>query len=328
MVSAYISGKVRYLEEKNMKKYTVLIISVLLLLCGCGRTFSFIVLNNGSCESAEMAENEIIKGNSLVYTADGDVFYADDYKVSEELTGVIIDPPQRRVTDAYNEAEAALERGERVLLIYIDGLGYDAFQAALDDGAVPVLKTLNAEKAASVYPTITPVNYAAMITGQPPKVNGVSDRSTHELSCQSIFDLAAEKGVSSYAAEGDKQILKLSNTQLELTPDMNGDGSCDDEIFENAMNAKDENDLLFVHFHSVDDTSHQYAPDSQEARDALIQVDEWCGRLMENRDGKVIILADHGQHPQDGTGDEAYSERQGTHGDFAASDIFIPFLTN
>lgn len=300
----------------------------LFLLSGCAKPMSIPVLNGESAETVEFKRGETIRGGALVYTADGNVFYAEDYKIKEELIGLILDPPDRRVTDAYCEAVSALDCGEKVLLIYIDGLGFGTFQNALADGDVPALSMLHAEQAASVFPTITPVNYAAMITGQPPKENGVSQRGVHGLQCPTIFDYAAEKNISSYASEGDTQILKLNNAQLELSPDLNGNGTSDDEIFDCAMEAIGKYGLLFVHFHSVDDTSHEYSPESREAREALIRVDGWCGELMENWDGKVIITADHGQHTQDGTGDEVYSDRSGTHGDFAVSDIFVPFLTN
>jgi predicted AlkP superfamily pyrophosphatase or phosphodiesterase len=300
------------------------------LLCGgCGReTYTFTLLSQGESTQVERQAGSVVEGECLVYTAQGDVFYARDYRLDQPLTGVLLDPPERMVTDGYTQVAAALDSGQSALLIYIDGLGWDAFQAALADGDVPALSSLTVQQAAAVYPTITPVNYAAMVTGQPPAQTGVTGRGIHQVSCDTLFDYAAGLGLASYASEGDTQILALSNTHLELSPDLNGDGTGDDEIFACALEALPDYPLVFVHFHSVDDASHQYGPTSQQARDALIQVDRWCAQLMEGWGGKVVITADHGQHDQDGTGDPAYADRRGTHGAFAASDLLIPFLTN
>ena len=167
-----------------------------------------------------------------------------------------------------------------------------------------------------------------MVTGRPPKTTGVTKRGIHQLSCETIFDYAAERGLTSFASEGDTQILALPGAVLELSPDLNGNGTGDDEIFGCAMESRDGCDLIFVHFHSVDDASHENGPGSAEARQALEQADKWCAELMDGFDGLVIVTADHGQHEQDGTGDAAYADRKGTHGDFAVSDIFVPFMTN
>ncbi len=301
-----------------MKKYLALALLAALLLVGCGRTetFSFPVVENDAVTQTEVPKGTDLPGRSLVYTAAGDVFYAEDYAVTEALTGVISDPPARSVMDA----------GERVLLIYIDGLGYERFRDAAAAGEVPNLAALTLEKCASVYPTITPVNYAAMVSGLPPAENGVDRRGIHALACDTIFSDAAARGLTAFAAEGDSQILVLPGAETELCPDLNGDGTGDDEIFETAMAHLDA-DLLFVHFHSVDDASHENGPWSDAAKAALTRADAWCGALLGAWDGAVIIAADHGQHEQDGTGDAAYADRRGTHGDFAPSDIFTPFLT-
>lgn len=311
-----------------MRRFCCLALLTALLLSGCGRakTFSFPVIENDAVTQTEAAAGDVLPGRTLVYTAAGGVFYAEDYAVTEALTGVICDPPARRVTDAAVLAREALARGERVLMIYIDGLGWERFCDAAGAGEIPHLAALTTEKCASVYPTITPVNYAAMVSGLPPAENGVDRRGLHALTSGTIFSEAAEQGLSAFVSEGDSQILALPGAELELNPDLNGDGTGDDEIFETAMAHLDA-DLLFVHFHSVDDASHENGPWSDAAKAALTQADAWCGALLGAWDGAVIIAADHGQHDQDGSGDAAYADRRGTHGDFAPSDIFTPFLT-
>ena len=229
--------------------------------------------------------------------------------------------------DVYRLTEQALADQGRALVIYIDGLGWDFFQQALSRGDLSTLSQLNAVRAAGVYPTITPVNYAAMVTGEPPKVNGVTERRIHQLDCSTIFDYCREHSLSACAVEGDLQILVFPGTELELNPDLNGNGSGDDEIFDFALAALADHSFVFVHFHSLDDDEHAFGPESEEAKAALIQVDQWCGQLLAAWEGPAIICADHGQHENDGSGDAAYADRSGTHGDFRPSDIFVPILT-
>jgi predicted AlkP superfamily pyrophosphatase or phosphodiesterase len=80
-------------------------------------------------------------------------------------------------------------------------------------------------------------------------------------------------------------------------------------------------DLLLVHFHGIDDACHNFAPHSQEALTVINKTDELVRELCRMWPGKVIITADHGQHEVDEDG------KKGNHGDFRASDLFIPLLT-
>ena len=230
------------------------------------------------------------------------------------------------VMDVYGFAKDALERDRRVLILFLDGFGYWSFEAALARGDVPNLATLEAHRAAAVMPTITPVNYAAMVTGRPPEENGVTDRSGHTVDCDTIFDYALSLGKTAVVIEGDVQILRFSVPQ-ELNPDFDGDGDTDNEVFDCALSMMDRGyDLMLVHFHGIDDTGHQTGPDSAETREKIRQVDAYAGLLMEKWDGYVIAVADHGQHENDGNGDEAYADKRGIHGSDAESDVIIPLL--
>ncbi|MBQ3287311.1 MAG: alkaline phosphatase family protein [Firmicutes bacterium] len=308
------------------KALPVLALTLIMLLCAACGSRQFTVIDGDSCREVTLAAGESIAGPALIYTLDGDVFYAEDYRPDRELTGAILDPPGLTQMDVYELTKKVFDKEGRALLIYIDGLGWDRFQQAVDDGDLPVLSTLSAARAAAMYPTITPVNYAAMVTGRPPAVNGVNARGIHDLSCPSIFTYCSEQGLTSYAAEGDIRIIAFPETELELNPDLNGDGTGDDEILDCALAAVNDHDFVFVHFHSLDDTEHEFGPGSRQAREALIKIDSWCGQLLAVWDGPVVVASDHGQHDNDGSGDAAYADRSGTHGDFRPSDIFVPIL--
>lgn len=274
---------------------------------------------------------------AAVYTADGDILYTDTEKVefnrkgqakvegknTEKIVGIILDYPDEFVGTVYEIAKEALCNNEKVMILYLDGFGYDSFELAKAKGIIQNLDRLNVQKAAAVFPTITPVNYAAMVTGQTPKYTGVIERSDHLLNCDSIFDLVLEIHKTACIIEGDKQIIKFSVEQ-ELNPDFDGDGDTDNEVYKSAIKAIKNNDydLLFVHFHGIDDISHQYGPQTDETMQKIADTDFQVGKLIELWNGKIIVIADHGQHSSND------GEHSGNHGTFTSQDLFVPLLIN
>lgn len=317
---------------RNIRKISVfvLIIAIILVFSACGsEKYSFTVIDGESEHTAEMSKGDKIEGSAAVYLNDGGVLYAEDYKVNENILGVIKNAPEKSVRDVYNISKECIDNNEKVMVVYLDGFGWQSYEKALERGDLKNLSKLEASKALSMYPTITPVNYAAMVTGETPKVNGVSARGIHQLSCDSIFDYVVSSGKTAYIAEGDAQIIRFSVPQ-ELNVDLDGDGDTDNEILECALEAieSDAYDYLFVHFHGIDDTSHANGPDAQATIDKISETDEMFGMLAEKWTGKIIVIADHGQHENDGNGDDEYADKTGIHGAFASSDIVVPLLTN
>ena len=242
---------------------------------------------------------------------------------------MITDYSGAAVTDVFDIAKDALDSGKKVMILYLDGFGWSNYERALEAGVIPNLSSLVAQDAISMYPTITPVNYAAMVTGEPPKYNGVAARNVHSLACDTIFDYVQSLGKSVYISEGNTEILTFS-AQQELNPDMNGNSDTDDEEIETTLAAlKDKNSsLVFIHLHGIDDLSHKYGPESEKVLSKIAQTDTWAGELFNAWNGKIIVIADHGQHTADGKSDPEYSDYAGTHGSFLASDILVPLLTN
>lgn len=245
-----------------------------------------------------------------------------------DCDGILLDGPGRYIGEVYDISKEALDAGERVLIFYLDGFGYNAYSEALARGDIPVIASFDGTtEAAAAFPTITPVNYAAMTTSEVPAQTGVTDRSAHGVQIATIFDHASALGVSSSIVEGDKQILQFSINQ-EIHPDFDGDGDTDDEIFETALKAvQGDTGLVFVHFHGIDDVSHAYGPGSSELREKIIETDAMLGELTALWEGLVIITADHGQHENDGGGDPEYSDKKGSHGSFLASDLLVPIIS-
>jgi hypothetical protein len=349
-------------KKRPQRLYGVVVIAAVLLFCslwaaGCEknapaagenqRTVSLPLIKADGTDSVlelapyfaenqqNLAMSKLLSGNSLLalYGADGSIVVANSGdclldrqgRVSIKggkpflLQGIMVNPPPKFIMQVAEITREALRKNQPVMIIFLDGFGYDSYQEAKEMGRIPFMAGLKAEKAATVYPSITPVAFAAMVSGQTPDITGVQKRADHQLACSSIFDIALAKGHETFIAEGDKQIINLAGG-VEFNPDLNGDGSTDDEVFASAQSSM-EVDLLLVHFHGIDDVCHNFAPHSKEALAVITKTDELVRELCRMWPGKVVIIADHGQHEVDEDG------KKGNHGDFRASDMFIPLLT-
>lgn len=274
-------------------------------------------------------------GSFAVYTGDGDILYAnrieeikktlssnivvktDNFNVNNPI-GIIENPPAESIVNIYNKVLESINKGNKVLIIYIDGLGYELYKDALNTGTIPYMASLNVgSKALTVYPPITDVTFASMVTGNTPKYTGIHNREKKPLLVPTIFDIASQKGKSSKVIEGNIKII-TDEVQTILNIDENKNGTIDDEIYKCAMTEiQNPPHILLVHFHSYDDFGHKYGPSSQEVLAQLSILDSYIENILKDYAGDVIITSDHGMHNvEDG----------GEHGDFLSSDMFIPIV--
>ena len=316
----------------NKKILTFFIISTLILVFGI--TF-FMQLN-----TRDLPVIENIGGKNpgfAVYSKDGDILCTNTIlkigksiggKVSiktdtftvENPIGIIENPPLASITDIYGKVLTSMGDDKNVLIIYIDGLRYDVYKEALgSSGTIPYMASLGlGVKALTVYPPITDVAFASMVTGRTPKYTTIHSREKKPLPIPTIFDKAAEKGKTSKLIEGDIRIL-VDEVETILNIDENKNGTIDDEIYERALEELQSSPhLLLVHFHSYDDFGHTYGPGSQEALNQLSVLDSYIENILKNYTGDVIITSDHGMHDE-GDG--------GVHGVFSKEDLFIPIIT-
>jgi len=272
-----------------------------------------------------------------IYTENGDILYVDDiisikksilgntivntdsFKVYNPI-GIIETPPQESIMSIYNKVLDFLNNDKKVLIIYIDGLGYDLYNKSIEMGYVPYISSMGtAVKALTVYPTITDVTFASMVTGTTPLHTGIKSREKKLLKVHTIFDKAAEIGKTSKVIEGNMQII-IDEVETILNIDENNNGTIDDEIYKRALEEiQDPPDILLVHFHSYDDFAHKYGPSSGKALSQLNVLDSYVKELVERFDGDVIIASDHGMHDDNEVG--------GLHGAFCEEDLFIPIIT-
>jgi hypothetical protein len=270
-----------------------------------------------------------------VYTGDGDILYANkiekirktiggkfviktDSFTVENPIGIVENPPLESIVGIYGKVLASINRNNNVLIIYIDGLGYEIYKNSMSSGTIPYIASLNpGAEALTVYPSITDVTFASMVTGETPKYTGIHSREKIPLSVPTIFDIASEKGKSSMVLEGNMKIL-TDEVPTILNIDENKNGTIDDEIYQCALNElANPTNILVVHFHSYDDFGHKYGPGSQEALSQLGVLDSYIENIVKDYKGDVIIASDHGMHN---------TEDGGEHGTFSSEDMFIPII--
>lgn len=272
----------------------------------------------------------------LVMTRDGGYYYSskpgylqldgnkinymlpEDRLVYYDIVGVLINPPQTSVMDTYYDTEYYLEKDEKVMIIFVDGFGYHQYKYAVKNGYAPYLASLKEAKIANtIYRPVTNAGYAAMITGKSPKENGIKDRDGRQPLVPTIFEKALEMEKKPMVVESYSCVIDTGITPI-LSLDNNKDNYTDDEVFDNAKKALEENpDLIMVHFHGVDDAGHCFGDFDERTMDKVREVDDYIKEISLNWDGKIILTADHGMHKKG---------NEGTHGYFRYEDIIIPYL--
>ena len=294
-----------------------------------------ILLYSREAEISTIVTNDPSVHNYAIYTKDGDILYADKINSTKKILrntvvlkiddatiinpiGIIENPPEKSIMDIANMALTSLEKDRKVLIIYIDGLGFELYEKALKLNIVPYLSSLNkGVNAITTFPPITDVTFASMVTGVTPKHTGIHNRDKKPMPVPTIFEIAAQMGKTSKLIEGDMRIL-IGDFETILNIDENNDGYIDDEIYRCALEEmKNPPDLLLVHFHSYDDMAHLHGPNSDIVLNQLSVLDGYTADIVKNYKGDIIITSDHGMHDE-GSG--------GHHGIFCAEDIFIPVI--
>jgi hypothetical protein len=212
-----------------------------------------------------------------------------------------------------------------VLLLFLDGFGYLRYQQASQAGLIPNLAGLETPIVAlATYPPITTVSTASILTGAPPSVHGVDRGGLRSTQIETLFDVAQQAGLTVKAVEGDALAFQLRGAEFELSGDRNNNGMTDDEVLQDTMDVLREGapDLLFVHFHGIDDAGHTYGPGSSEESQVVTFVDSAVGEILAAMpsDSVTLIFADHGMHPVDEEG------RLGNHGHLIPSDMLVPIF--
>ena len=219
------------------------------------------------------------------------------------------------------------ETYDHVALIFLDGFSYKTYQQALSENLISnIEKESTVYRAITVFPPRTTTSSAALLTGLTPNGSGVNITGVRTTEARTIFDAATEKGLSSIAIEGESLAFNLRNTTPVLSGDRDNNGGTDDNTFTNAMDALSEGvpDLVWIHFHGIDDVGHYCGPITDEVLDKVVEVDGYVGQILEilPENTLIIIFADHGMHYEF----EKEEEELGNHGNLIYEDMVIPIF--
>ena len=274
-----------------------------------------------------LPSGEILLGETLIAVdtlviespVEGDTVAASITDIAPTVAGALgVRSPNKSGGRALTTATA-----RHVVYLFLDGLGYRRYQETRDQGVMPFLDSLGPPLTAlTVYPSVTKVASAAMLTGAMPKENGVRDTSQRKTDVETILDVLSAEGRSCIAVEGDGLAFNMPNAEVILSGDRDGNGGSDDNTFHNASQVIRERmpDFLWVHFHGIDDVGHSHGPGSDQELTKMREVDGYVRDIVAAlpSDTLVIIASDHGMHR---VHDQA---RKGNHGSLTARDMFVP----
>lgn len=233
--------------------------------------------------------------------------------------------PAKAIGQPIDVIVSGLNGCNRVAILATDALGMFAWN--LWKHEMPYLSSLHARNSVvlrSVLPSITPVNFATMVTGANRDGHGIYS-FRHDFECQTLFDVVRSSGGTS-AGIGihDYTGSALLGRFADICGNA-GDGSDDDiadKIIEISRNGAPE--FMIAQLGRVDDVFHEHGPSSPEVVPMLRDTDSRLQRLVEHLkplDYGVIILSDHGQHD---VLDALPGQHKGNHGSDSDEDCLVP----
>jgi predicted AlkP superfamily pyrophosphatase or phosphodiesterase len=234
-------------------------------------------------------------------------------------------PTSAAETGPLEEMMGEMGPQERLAVVVIDAFGASTWAAARQE--TPTFNALanrHLLHLRSVMPSITPVNFATMLTGAGPDAHAIRDR-TEDLTLETVFDVLREHGKASATAA-----RAVSSLGILISPHADRPGitesNLDEEVTEIALDHLRRGvDLLWVQLLDVDNAGHAHGPLSPRSVDACHRDDshlrEIAGAAHEGGYG-LIVLADHGQH----TVEMEDGRQEGTHGTGIPEDIYVPLV--
>ncbi len=185
-------------------------------------------------------------------------------------------------------------------LIVPDALGLYAWRRWQQE--MPYLRSLHAQHSLvlrSVMPSITPVNFSAMVTGTDLAGHGVATYD-HDFACETLFDVVRSSGARSAAVgfegyTGSQLLTRYAD--IDGTTERGSDDNIADTVIEIAEQSPPT--FLIAQLGKVDDVFHRYGPSSPEVVPMLQATDGRLKRMvgtLKSLSYGVIILSDHGQH--------------------------------
>ena len=142
-------------------------------------------------------------------------------------------PPKFSEVPPLIEAVESMSHVQRLVVVVIDALGVSTWAASrLETPTLNAIANRHLLHIRSMMPTITPVNFATMLTGASPDMHTIKDRA-ETLNLETIFDVLREKRLTSATAA-----RALSSLGILISPHADEPGigktNTDDEVKEIA----------------------------------------------------------------------------------------------
>jgi hypothetical protein len=197
----------------------------------------------------------------------------------------------------------------RVVIVSIDGLRPDAILLAPMPNLIGLMQSgASSLGARTVFPSITLVAHASMLTGMCPSKHGVdwNDYLPERGYAQGIdlFDIAHAAGLRTEMYVGKKKMQQITEpSSLDNFVLVNDS----DSVLMDRLISDFPQDfgVLFIHLVETDLTGHAYGWLSPEQLSTIQRADEALGRLFAELDARnlrddtlIIVTADHGGNGQ------------------------------
>ncbi len=217
-------------------------------------------------------------------------------------------------------------RATRVLILSIDGLRPDAISLAPMPNLLGLMQnaaySLNAQ---TVFPSVTLIAHASMLTGMCPSKHGVdwNDYLPEKGYAKGtdLFDLAHAAGLQTVMYVGKEKLRQI--TEPSSTDVFAFINDRDLVITAHLLeNFPQDFGVLFIHFPTPDWMGHLYGWLSPQQISVIQRADEALGQILAELDGRrlreetlIIVTADHGGHDT-------------THGSSMPEDMTIPWIAS
>jgi hypothetical protein len=214
---------------------------------------------------------------------------------------------------------------DHVVMIILDGFGFSKYEQSIKNNLIINISIDSITlKSLTVFPSKTSIVSAAIITGLPPIENGVYETGIRKTEATTIFDRISNAKLKSIAVEGESLAFNLRNTEVILSGDKDSNGNTDDNVFLNSIEVIKSKmpNLLWIHFHGIDDSGHTFGPDSKQVDDKILELDTYYRKIVDSLPVNTLIItfADHGMHSVTEEG------RSGNHGNLIYEDMVIPVI--
>lgn len=245
--------------------------------------------------------------------------------VAPTISAILGLPAPAQTTGTAISSMVPGRRVGRVAVLATDALGEYAW--GLWGSEMPFLQSLHARQSIilrSVMPSITPVNFATMVTGTDLAGHGVHTYD-HDFACETLFDVVRRNGEKSAGIgidgyTGSKLLGRFAD--LQGTVKEHSDDAVADAIVEVVDRHAPQ--FLIAQLGCVDDVFHLHGPSSPEVVPMLRETDARLKRLVKHlqpRGYGILILSDHGQHDLP---DPAPGGKKGSHGTDSPQDCLVP----